>query len=230
MTGHFRYCLNFKGIEYRTEWVEYPDIENHCKSLGIPPTSTKEDGRPHYTFPAIHDTSTGAYVADSFAIAEYLDKTYADKPLLFPHSTAALQAPFETALRAHVRVLWAFIIYPTYEKLNPPSNEYYRSIWERIFKTKLENVVAKGEQKAQQWESLKENMSKVEFWYANNGGKGPFILGEVPSWADIVVAAQMMTLNFALGEDSPEWRELETWNNGRWKTLRENLRQYETIV
>ena len=29
-----RYCLNIKGIPYKTVWVEYPDIEGVLKKLG----------------------------------------------------------------------------------------------------------------------------------------------------------------------------------------------------
>ncbi|EEB99826.1 hypothetical protein MPER_00396, partial [Moniliophthora perniciosa FA553] len=33
-----------KGIPYELAWVEYPDIENLCKTIGAPATDTKADG------------------------------------------------------------------------------------------------------------------------------------------------------------------------------------------
>lgn len=33
LTGSARLILNFKGIDYKTEWVEFPDIEPKMKSL-----------------------------------------------------------------------------------------------------------------------------------------------------------------------------------------------------
>ncbi|KAI0682851.1 hypothetical protein BC835DRAFT_807562, partial [Cytidiella melzeri] len=61
-TWRTRYALNYKGIPYRTEWVEYPDIEPLCKKIGGSATAKKEDGRDHYTLPMIYDPSTGEVV------------------------------------------------------------------------------------------------------------------------------------------------------------------------
>jgi hypothetical protein len=33
LTGLARLILNYKGIEYDTEWVEYPDVEPRLRSL-----------------------------------------------------------------------------------------------------------------------------------------------------------------------------------------------------
>ncbi|KAJ7483558.1 hypothetical protein FB451DRAFT_1234964 [Mycena latifolia] len=57
-TWKTRYALNFKGIPYKTSWVEYPDIEPLSREVGAAPTRNKPDGRPHYTLPMIHDPST----------------------------------------------------------------------------------------------------------------------------------------------------------------------------
>ncbi|KAJ3510855.1 hypothetical protein NLJ89_g4435 [Agrocybe chaxingu] len=72
--GTRRYCLNYKRIPYKTEWVEYPDIEPLCKRLGIAPTDKKKDGsgrRTNYSLPASTEPfQRAAYVSDSFAIAQ----------------------------------------------------------------------------------------------------------------------------------------------------------------
>lgn len=79
--------LQLKGIPFKTEWVEYPDIEPLCKRIGALPTSKKTDGRDHYTLPTIFDPSTGRAISDSLPIALYLDQTYPDSPghSLFPN-------------------------------------------------------------------------------------------------------------------------------------------------
>ncbi|PSR72266.1 hypothetical protein PHLCEN_2v11858 [Hermanssonia centrifuga] len=92
-TGYGRYSLNYKGLPYRTEWVEYPDIEVLCIRIGAPPTSTKH-GRPRYTLPVIYDPSTNSVISDSVDIAKYLDETYPDTPKLLPAGTEAFQAMF----------------------------------------------------------------------------------------------------------------------------------------
>ncbi|KAF8979309.1 hypothetical protein BDQ17DRAFT_1215757, partial [Cyathus striatus] len=85
-----RFILNYKQLEYKTEWIEYPDIEAFCKQHGIPPTATKLDGTGYYTLPAIHDEKTGIYKADTIPIAQYLDMTYPDTPAVIPSGTETL--------------------------------------------------------------------------------------------------------------------------------------------
>jgi len=95
-----RYALNFKGIPHKTIWIEYPDIEPTMRSIGASPTSTKANGKPHYTLPVIVDPSRPSpsggptVVSESFLIAEYLDEAYPDTRPLFPAGTKALQKLF----------------------------------------------------------------------------------------------------------------------------------------
>lgn len=105
--------MNYKGLSYKTVWVEYPDIGKAwsdpprlftggtdtdpaartaalAKKIGAKPTATV-DGEPLYTVPIIHDPNTGSVVADSFYIAQYLDKQYPGQPTLIPQDTDAFQ-------------------------------------------------------------------------------------------------------------------------------------------
>ncbi|EEB92162.1 hypothetical protein MPER_09371 [Moniliophthora perniciosa FA553] len=90
------YALGYKGIPFERIWVEMPDIENTCKSIGASPTDKKPDGSPWYTLPVIHDPNTGETISDSFVIMEYLEKTYPSSPekALIPPGTTALQKAF----------------------------------------------------------------------------------------------------------------------------------------
>ena len=57
--------------------------------------------------------------------------------------------------------------------------------------------------------------------------KGPFVMGDTVSWADFFLSAFLMFLMYfktILGEDSEEWKELASWNEGRWKDLLHALR------
>ncbi|KDR83248.1 hypothetical protein GALMADRAFT_89092 [Galerina marginata CBS 339.88] len=225
-----RYALNFKGIPYKTEWVEYPDIEPVAKKLGIPPTTKKLDGSPHYTLPAIYDPSTKTYVSDSRLIVEYLEKEYPDTPSLFPHNTVGLQLAFSHAFGPCLDALWEFILPVQCLKLNPRSAEYFRRTREADFGKTLEEVIPKGDQAVIQWAKYKDGMGKVDAWYTQNGGKGPFLMGETLSWADVVVVSWTIWVRIIFGEDSQQWKDLSSWHGGRWNTLVENLEKYETVL
>ena len=222
-----RYILNLKGIPYKTEWVEFPDIEPLCKKLGISPTSKNADGSDRYTLPAIHDPSTGVYIADSIPIAEYLDKTYPDTPKAFPHSTIALQTAFTAAFVNNLSALWNFMVPATHSILTPRSQEYFRRTREKSYGKALEDIAPKGEAADAEWARFRDELGKADVWYAKNGGQGPFLLGATPSWGDITVASFLKWTREVWGDDSKQWKDISSWNNGRWAAIVEALKKYE---
>ena len=223
--------MNFKKLAYKTEWIEYPDIEGHCKKLGIEPTKFFEDGRPPlYTLPAIHDLSTGVKMADSQPIVEYLEKTYPEAPTLFPHNTLGLQTAFEQAYIQNSDAIRPFFIPSVWERLNPPSQEYFRRTREARIGKKLEDWVPQGEDRERQWALVKNHFDQVEAWYSKNGGTGPFLMGETVTWADLVVAGSTLWLKIIWGENHPYWKEIEVWHGGRWKKLIDALEIYSVVV
>lgn len=99
-TSH-RFCFGFKGLPYKTEWVEYPNIEPTLRGIGAAPTGTRPDtGNPFYTLPVILDPNnitaegTPTVISDSFNIAMYLDERYPTENQLIPKETQASQASF----------------------------------------------------------------------------------------------------------------------------------------
>lgn len=229
-----RYCLNFKQLPYRTEWVEYPDIESKCKELGIKkPTLKRPNGAQAYTLPVIQDTNTGATLADSFKIAEYLDKTYPDASrMIFPHNTAGVQAPFARSFAANMSPIMNLIIPPECMILNPRSAEWFSRTREEIFRVKrLDDMLPPTKaQYAKEWAKIEDGLTKTAKWFAKNEGGGPFIMGVEPCWADFVVGGYMQWIRCVWGKESEQWRGIESWNEGRWARFTEGLRKYENIV
>ena len=120
--------MNFKGIPYKTEWVEFPDIEAVVKKQGGAPTGKKPDGSPFYTLPMIFDPSTKTVVTESSNIAKYLDKTYSNTPQLFPAGTTALQTVFlDTVVPGILGPLARLIIVRLTERLSPRGGTYIRT-------------------------------------------------------------------------------------------------------
>ncbi|KAF8493149.1 hypothetical protein JB92DRAFT_3090396 [Gautieria morchelliformis] len=124
-----RYALNYKGVPYKTVWIEYPEIEPTMRSIGAAPTKKKPDGSPWYTIPVITypTPSTGA---------------------LFPPGTKALQQLFYDHFWKNVSLQSVPMALPEVIKhLNEGSRPYWRLTREPIVGGKLEDVCPKGSEK-----------------------------------------------------------------------------------
>ena len=180
-----RTVFNYKRIPYRTKWVEVPDIEPLSKKLGINPTGQKKDGSPYYTLPAIYDPETKSAIADSFAIAEYLENTYPETPSVFPHGTVAFQKAFEPNLVENICAAWPFIIPVVASKLNPRSEEYLRL---REISYGGQRVVAPtGETRIEEWSKFKKGMDMAYSSLVMMDKKGKYMMGDTISWSDFVL-------------------------------------------
>ncbi|TCD63609.1 hypothetical protein EIP91_005188 [Steccherinum ochraceum] len=236
-TWRTRYSLNFKGIPYRTEWVEYPEIEKVCKEIGAEPTDKSPDGKPLYTFPVIHDPSTNTILSDSTPIAEYLDKTYPDSPKLFPPGTKGFHAAFDSAfysILARTPSLWNLVALGACTNLTPRSEAFFRdTFWRRRCDetTPIEELAGSegSERKEQNWREVEADWVKIGTWYEASGGL--FLTGgETPCYADIVLAAWLVWARQSWGKGSEDWKRLERLDGGRWGRFMKAFEKYEAVV
>ncbi|RGP76908.1 hypothetical protein FLONG3_4991 [Fusarium longipes] len=82
-----RLLLNFKGLDYKTEWLEYPQIKERLSQH----VSPNEQG-PEFTLPAIQ-MPDGTYVMDSYKIVDFIEEKY-------PEPSLSLNHPMQLRLRA----------------------------------------------------------------------------------------------------------------------------------
>ncbi|KAG6826210.1 hypothetical protein H0H92_000705 [Tricholoma furcatifolium] len=223
----FRYALDYKGLTYETVWIEYPDIAPLCKEKGISPTVITPNG-PHYTLPAIYDPNTSTSLAESAAIAEYLDKAYPNTPKLFPSGSHALQYAFIEALSDKLKSLWAFSLPASHAILNPISQEYFRTTREKSFGKTLEDVIPKGDEAKVEWAKVKAAFDAVNDWLEKGKSNGPYFLGKEPAFVDFVLAAYLLYLKKIWGGNSGQWRDISSWNDGRWAKLLDDFAKYES--
>ena len=225
-----RVSLHFKGLPFKTEWVEYPDIEPTLKRLGAPPTSKKPDGSDAYTLPAIYDDSTKQYISDSIKIAQYLDETYPDTPKLIPSGTRAAIEIFQTLFSQSVsRHLFALVIAQTNAALNERSEEYFRRTREAMFKVKLEEIAPAGPKREQTWETVKEGLGVIADALSKNGSDKLYYFGDKLSYADVIVASYLYWGKVVL-EDNEEWKStVEKWDDGRWAKLLDATSAYFAV-
>jgi glutathione S-transferase len=222
-----RCALNFKTLEFRTVWVEFPDIEALCIKIGAKPTGRRvkpgheEAGpQPLYTFPVIHDPSTDRVVSGSLEIARYLEDAYPDKPRLFPCGTSTLQAAFQAAFSGSIHPL-AWLYPAVYAKLRPESRKYFRTTRETWLRKPLEDLNDEN-----YVEKFKANLDVVDRWFPANREAGPYVMGETASYADLIIVAALSALKNLLGEENELWTGVAVWNDGRWKGLMDSLEQY----
>ncbi|KAH7930777.1 hypothetical protein BV22DRAFT_1101502 [Leucogyrophana mollusca] len=209
-----RFALSYKGLPFSVEWVEYPDIADFVKSIGGLPTSKRPDGADLYTLPVIKDPNTGVVVADSFLIAEYLEKTYPSKPV-FPPNTKGIIDAIEPAFMAATYAMTKsppMIIARTEEHLNSRGAEYFARTKPVAYGKQWEDL---GSTRNEDWAQIKAGLDAVNGWYGKCDGK--WLMGETFSYADIIVATRILWYKRVL--DKEEWKELSTWNEGRWARL-----------
>ncbi|KAA1475690.1 hypothetical protein DENSPDRAFT_842503 [Dentipellis sp. KUC8613] len=223
-----RFALNIKGLPYKTVWVEYPEIADLCKKIGVGPTSRRFD-KPLYTLPALQDPNTGAAIADSFEIAAYLDATYPDTTPLFPGGTKAFQAMFLQTFEQNVMVpMVQLVAAPTVKQLLPRSQVYWRGSIERGFGKPIEEMAPAGPVRDALWKSVVYYMDTTSKWASGNSG-GVFMMGDKVSFADIVIVVELQWLKIMEGAESKEWKEIMQANDGRWARLWEAFAQWEWV-
>ena len=165
--------LNYKKVDYVTEWVEYPDVAPKLKALGIPPNPEDAPGRfSDYSIPAIK-YADGSYQMDSWPIAHSLEKQY-------PNPSLHLDDPIVLKIRDHIGLMMRPIVPLVIPKvprvlLNKPSADYFYETREKSFGKHLDQV-EKDADVEQCWEAAKAPAKETGDLLRKNGG--PFFLGE----------------------------------------------------
>lgn len=166
-------------------------------------------------------------VSDSAKIAQYLDDTYPDAPIVVPPGTAGLNAAFEEAVRGNLGSLFKFAVPATNYKLNPKSEAYFRATREFVFGTTMEKLAPTPENRAEEWKKVELEFEKISNWF---GKDALFIMGDAPTFADFELAAVLMWCRSIFGVESQQWKDIVTWQTGRWGKMMKALDKYETIA
>ncbi|KAF2494772.1 hypothetical protein BU16DRAFT_511370 [Lophium mytilinum] len=175
-----RLALNYKGLAYKTEFTEYPDIAPKLEALGLPPDPVDHD----YTIPALK--LGDEYFMDSMVIAKELEKRYPtpslnlDSPKI--KRTRGLLGPALESLRP----IWMPKVPDSL--LRERSVEYfYRTRAERVGMPLEEYAEKKGGE--QRWmEALMAIDDLAAFVSAT---EGPFVDGNDVSYADFIIVGAM---------------------------------------
>lgn len=172
-----RLVLNFKGLDYRTTWVEAPDIAPTLEPLGLEPNA---HGKP-YTIPAIR-LPDGTYVMDSQKIATELERRY-------PSPSLHLDAPIlEEAQKQLLHALVSLRGFLGIKVLNnivsPRSTEWVERKREEDFGMSWSDI-AKNYGGEDAWTEAEPAIRALGAILKSEGG--PFALGKTVSYVDFVI-------------------------------------------
>ncbi len=181
-------ALAHKGLAFDsvpTPFTAVPDVE----------------GGVSKTVPVIRDG--GAVVADSFAIAEYLEETYPDRPSLFGGPGGMAMARFVerwSQLTIHTQMMGAIVL-DIHGCLAPQDQTYFRAPREARLGRTLEAVVAGRETRVDAFRASLEPLRSMLTYQ-------PFIGGQAPLYCDYIVFgafqwARITSPFVLLAEDDP---------------------------
>ncbi|KAJ7096697.1 hypothetical protein B0H15DRAFT_53355 [Mycena belliarum] len=219
-----RYALNFKGVDYHTDWVELPDVPSVRHRVGAALVRAHRDGSDFPTLPIIKDTVTGKVVGDSFDIAVYLDEAYPNGPSLLPPSTLPLQHAFNISTDL---VFQPYIILLTHGiSFNPETAE--RSKADFVWRAGVENwdqLTIRGEARAKTLDAFKVALGGLAEFYKRSDG--PFMNGETPIYADFILGGWIAFMSRTLPVN--EWEDIQTWQDGFWGRFHQALQKYAEL-
>ncbi|KIW01904.1 hypothetical protein, variant [Verruconis gallopava] len=182
-----RLSLNFKNLDYETEWIEYPDIAPKFKSFGIP----ENKSGTKYTIPAVRLTD-GTYLMDSLPIAKALEKEY---------PTPSLHLDWETLPKVFEKTTQILDITTPWWKAKIPRNVLLPRSAEYFSRTRAERHGMPLEQlesdfaTEQVWSQVKPVAEQLGAILKASGG--PYYMGSYPSYADFVTVGALQCLKRA---------------------------------
>ncbi|KAH6911358.1 hypothetical protein BKA70DRAFT_1264076 [Coprinopsis sp. MPI-PUGE-AT-0042] len=248
-TWKTRFCLNYKGLPYKTEWVEFPDIRALYEKFNVP-ANARPDGSPEpfYSLPAILDvdpaTGKEIVITDSLKIAKYLDTTYPDTPRVL--SSADDKAIQEQEAFARRAIMSFFPVFPNIfaSKVLTTGNEASEAhatkkrigALRQFFKEKygsissLDEVTFTDEEKKESFTKFLENLDGVGVAIRDEEGKVAWANGDTISFSDFAIAGGLYWIRAAVGEESQEWKMVTEWKGGKWVRFLNRLEPYATVA
>ncbi|KAK1573954.1 uncharacterized protein LY79DRAFT_615777 [Colletotrichum navitas] len=180
-----RLALNYKGIDYETEWLEYPDIKGRLEATGVEPWA---DDQTTHTCPAVKFPD-GTYVMDSAKIIKHLEERYPDKPLRPDSEEAQAASQLMRRLWGPLQPVMMPEVYRTIlgEKSQPffwdtRKKDLGMTIYE--FEDKYGGELAWGKAK----QAIDDASAQL------NKTAGPFFLGKQVSYADFIYVGLLETM------------------------------------
>jgi glutathione S-transferase len=244
-----RLALSFKGVPFKTKWVDILDIPDVRKGLGCPAVRKLDDGSDFYTLPMLRDPISGTVVGDSFEIANYLEDMFPDSGgRLFPADSTCTGLEYESPAKdtafiapltsnegsknaAYARFNWhvdaTFTAYVVlvgqYMPFNPHEADAVRALFaKRAHVSSWDVLSVQGEAREQLKVAFKEALTSLAQLFMVHK-TGPYLEGKDANYADLIVGGWLNMFSATMPEE--EWKDFRTWHNGVFAQLHDALQE-----
>ncbi|KAF9929640.1 hypothetical protein BGZ67_006240 [Mortierella alpina] len=209
-----KFVLKHKKVDYESvplTFLELPlTIPKACPNIVVPTVPTLQ-------------LENGDGLSDSFAIAEYLEEKYPDRPSLFGSSQAEknLQLFFTSYVQAKIHPAIQRVVFTDmYEMQDTENAHYFRTSREKSAGRPYHEIA--GDRIANLKE-IKENLGLIHTALLSGG----WIQGDNPGWADFFLASSFMWFSSCSPKDFKEG-VLEAFDDeifpNYWKRVQDYLR------
>ncbi|KAH0489441.1 hypothetical protein TgHK011_009870 [Trichoderma gracile] len=172
-----RLLLNYKGLDYKTEWLHYPDIAPRLKPH-LPPNETGTE----YTIPAILFPD-GTYMMDSAKIAPAIEQRYPSPPA---HVSSPLVPKIEHLTLEAITPLFPILMHKISQVILADKDYDY---WVGRHTRRLGMPLDEYERQnggEEVWAGARPALSELTQLLKERQAEGPFFLGAEVSYADFV--------------------------------------------
>ncbi|KAM0466817.1 hypothetical protein ACHAPV_000326 [Trichoderma viride] len=177
--------FNYKDLDYKTEWVDYPEIAPRFSAL-IPPNDG--EGQKPYTVPIVQFPD-GTYLMESGKIAKSIERkhpspaVHLDSPIV--HRVDGLVDKCMPPM--HPNLLYKF----SQDVLSEKSFDYWVGIYTKKLGMPLDEYERQlGGEKS--WVAALPYLIELTSLLKERQAEGPFFLGKDVSYADIIWAGALI--------------------------------------
>jgi glutathione S-transferase len=244
-----RLALNFKGVPFKTTWVDIIDIPDVRKGLGCPATRKLDDGSDFYTLPMLQDPASGKVFGDTFDIANFLEDTFPNSGgSLFPSNTTRTGLDYESPAKdtlfyapittnqgskneayayfnLHIDATFSahMVLYGQYLPLNPETAEAVKALFcKRAHLSSWDDICVQGEAREQLKATFKASLESLAQLFMVHE-TGPYLEGKEATYADLIVGGWLNMLSSVMPED--EWKDFRAWHGGVFARLHDILQE-----
>ncbi|KAI4662107.1 uncharacterized protein J4E78_004900 [Alternaria triticimaculans] len=244
-----RLALSFKGVSFKTTWIDLLDISTVRKGLNCPATRKLDDGSDFHTLPMLQDPSADKVIGDSFDIANYLEDTFPDSGgSLFPkdstHTGLDYESPNKDTMfyapltlnegakheayakfNTHVDATFSahVVLVAQYMPFNPETADAVKAhMSKRAHLDSWDSICIQGEAKEQLKVAFKAALKSLTDLFMVHE-EGPFLEGEKANYADLIVGGWVNMMASCMPTE--EWDDFRTWHGGVFGRLHDALQE-----